>query len=579
MFEALTRASVDLDDEVGLAEFSELEWEPTEVGVTDESEAHPTPSNRYSWMRTQNSRGRPGLPTPVASATHTTRYRLGDLIAWVEGPGTRRVCIDRDWRWALARAARAYVERSRRGGAGAPESGHSPLDDVRHFMVGLILFVMANGDSSEIDEAITDTLLEPHGAKPVLQMLCGLARRRGNAPDLVAVRLMEAVAEGSRPATRCAQAVVAALTDRQPPMTLIGTIYDELGKLSPKSGATTTGAPLALLMSGLADLSRGDVVVDPACGEGRMLLAAGGLQRDLTLVGRDNDRTSIDTAWALFRLSHQGAEVAPVEDSLRQIDEIPPGDVVLLDPPIAKGAHVRRWLTLATQLCPRGRIVIALPGNTLRPRRREWPQVRDRVVAVIACPAGSKSDTGDATAVWLLGPSAPDRPLLVVNAAPERSSQLTIDDAGELASAVIDWRRTGSWNAPSEMTVRAEEFHRLEIEAAGGELRLKELLIDPREKVVHELAAPDTFDADQVATSMMSAPRSWRKQTIVDQVRPDGGPGSLQELARLLLVELRAARPPDSQVTALESLLVEFVDSPLSPSPRGKTVGRRQQKG
>ena len=285
---------------------------------------------------------------------------------------------------------------------------------------------------------------------------------------------MEAVAEDSRPATRCAQAVVAALTDQQLPMTLIGAIYDELGKVSPKSGATTTGRAVgASHERSRRDFSRGDVVVDPACGEGQLLFAAAGRQPDLTLIGRDKERICTDTAWALFRLGHLDAEVGPVEDSLRQIDEIPPGDVVLLDPPIAKGAHVRRWLTLATQLCPRGRIVIALPGNTLRPGRREWPQVRDRVVAVIACPAGSKSDTGDATAVWVLGPSAPDQPILVVNAAPERSSQLTIDDARELASAVIDWRRTGSWNASPGMTVRAEEFPRLKIDAAGGELRLK----------------------------------------------------------------------------------------------------------
>ena len=244
-----------------------------------------------------------------------------------------------------------------------------------------------------------------------------LADQRGTEGDSVASRLLNSLGTPwPNEAIRCARAVVAAVLDDESPSSLADLIFDELAQVS-VPGATTTEAAMATLMSGLAGITENDVVLDPACGEGRLLLAAGRRRPDAVLIGMDREDVCIDTTAALMRLNGLDADLDKVEDSLADSDPIRVANVVLLDPPVAKGTHVRRWMTLATRLCPDGRIVSILPGSSLRAGRREWREFGDRTLAVVACPPQSKTDTGEAPAIWVLGRRVATLDVLIVDAA------------------------------------------------------------------------------------------------------------------------------------------------------------------
>jgi hypothetical protein len=597
--EALTRASINLDDSVSLAEFSELEWELVPRVDGGGAKLPSTASNRHSWMRTRISRtrsqGSPAespLPTPVPSPAHIMRYRLGDLIEWVEEPGNRRVRFERDWLWALQRAARVYVENEDQIDRTFDEAGQTANDHLRHFVVGLVLFCARNGDTSEIDPEIIEELLDPAMEASLVQVLRKRAARGAEKSDQVAERLMADVDAGSIEVARCAQAVVAGLIDENlPASSVLAESLGELVNLSPRRGATTTSLALAGLMSGLVDLSPGKVVIDPACGEGELLLAAARAEAGLVVVGRDNQEVCTYTTWALLHLKQLDPDIR-VADSLNDGRSFPRADVVLLDPPVLKGVHVRRWLSLATQLCPDGQIVTILPGVSLRPGRREWEEAKNRVKAVIACPARTKTDTGDAPAVWVLGDNDEDRPVLIVDAAPEASGPLTIESADELAGSVLGWLRTGTWSPPSGVPVEAESFPRSFIDMQDGELRLRELLSRfvggtyPDDAPYDPLNDTRTISkalalADVAVASIESDLASGPKRLHIDRsavgisseglirllavnlkrerVDTETLTSSLRDLARLLLDELRASKRADSAPTQLESALSNFV--------------------
>jgi N-6 DNA Methylase len=550
LVEALTRASIDLDDKVSLAEFSDLEWERIGGDAARRPNIPATRDNRYSWMRTQLSRRRSqgeesGLPRRVASPRHSTAFLLGDLIAWIEQAGHRRVRYERDWKWALLRAATAYLDRPGQPVPEPDELGHTAIDNLRHFLVGLILLCAPNGDLSALDSEIIDVLLAPGPPISTLAAFRELAQRRQLESDHVAIRLMAAANLGYEEVIRCARATVAGLFDAgKSPGHHAFDLSRELRKLSARSGTRATDWGLAALMCSLADLSAFDVVVDPACGEGQLLLGASfsaesSSEEPLTLVGRDNSEACTDTARAYFYLEDAAADtdIQTIKDSLSDVDQFPRADVVLLDPPLVKGVHVRRWLTLATQICPNGRVVTVLPGNSLRPGRREWLEVRHRVLAVIACPPNTKSDTGEAPAVWLLGKENRTGSVLVVDARQITSNPLDRVESTILAGQVNEWVQYGVWNASPLVPADAQAYPREVIDKHDGELRLKELpdMVNVMRAEVRE----DPLDLDPAKT--------------------DDTSHSVLPLARTLLSKLLSTKLPDSPPSALEQALYDFL--------------------
>ncbi|MEY4338890.1 MAG: hypothetical protein RLZ14_740 [Actinomycetota bacterium] len=131
-----------------------------------------------------------------------------------------------------------------------------------------------------------------------------------------------------------------------------------------------TGRRLAGLMVSVAGVPQGGSVLDPACGEGELLLeCAQRMGTDVSLFGQEVDRG----AWRIARSqmlilgveAHLGAAVA---DSLR--DPLHVGatfDAVVVDPPLGADAPaLDRWIEFGFRhLKPGGRVVVALPLNEL----------------------------------------------------------------------------------------------------------------------------------------------------------------------------------------------------------------------
>ena len=251
------------------------------------------------------------------------------------------------------------------------------------------------------------------------------------------------------------------------PPSLVGFLFEHLAGLGARAGVTTTGQSLAHLVAALGRPGAGERVVDPACGEGQLLCAAALRAGDAALVGRDNDVGALLTAEAVLKLNNVTADLdGGPTDSLETGTDLGPADLVLLDPPLGGGRHVVRWLRLATELSPDGRAVVVLPGDALRRGRREWTTVAERVVAVIACPARLRADTGEAPSVWVLGRDRTDD-VLVVDAASPGAASFGVEQAEQLASAINEWRlwgrveaaggHAGAWRCRARTSLRREE--------------------------------------------------------------------------------------------------------------------------
>jgi hypothetical protein len=192
--------------------------------------------------------------------------------------------------------------------------------------------------------------------------------------------------------------------------------------------ARTTVTPLAMLMAALSGVNPGNVVFDPACGEGAALLACADLvDRHVVLHGQELE----EGTWriACCRLLLAGLDPSglakPGHDSLRA-DQFPDlrADVVVLDPPVNEPrAPLARWIPHALHhLMPEGRAVIALPLSTLvkvnAARRlpdkkvvRQFDELSDqrRLVGAVVLPRGHRGDVVGPIAVFVIGGAAATR--------------------------------------------------------------------------------------------------------------------------------------------------------------------------
>ena len=324
----------------------------------------------------------------MAGSTRASLYRLGDLVDWVREHAEAEVIFDPGW--ALLRGARSFAEEQQiEPGPGPRIAETVPLDRLRRFLVGVALLWASARESTSLRANVVEAVLQEGDDLP--GRLCALAIRSGSGSDRLAEQLLSFVADAlTRPRRGAAAAAVAMLeSGEESPPSLAGFLFEHLAGLGARAGVTTTGQSLAYLVAALGRPGAGERVMDPACGEGQLLCATTQRAGDAELVGRDNDVGALLTAEAVLELNNVTADLdGGPTDSLDTGTDLGPADLVLLDPPLGGGRHVVRWLRLATELSLDGRAVVVLPGDALRRGRREWMTVAERVVAVIACPAG-----------------------------------------------------------------------------------------------------------------------------------------------------------------------------------------------
>ncbi|MBO2457137.1 N-6 DNA methylase [Actinomadura violacea] len=211
---------------------------------------------------------------------------------------------------------------------------------------------------------------------------------------------------------------------------------------------TVTRPDVARLMTRLA-CRKGDVVLDPACGLGTLLLSASGARHAL---GQDSDPAAARIAAVRLRLAGTPADVVAA-DSLRG-DAFPgeAADAVVCDPPFGDRVWGHGELTGDPRweygLPPRGEPELAWVQHCLahvRPGGR---------AAVLMPPAvasrrpgrrirGSLLRAGALRAVITLAPGGPDLWLLRRPEPGERppGAVLLLDAAGDLGRAEREWRR------------------------------------------------------------------------------------------------------------------------------------------
>ena len=180
--------------------------------------------------------------------------------------------------------------------------------------------------------------------------------------------------------------------------------------------STMTSASLADAIAAVAAVERRQRVLDPASGEGSLLLSVARSAPSALLEGREKD----DFSWAVsvVRLELHGvkAELTPLP-SLGG-PALSRADVVVLDPPLDNRREYVEWLRLAlSALEPRGRAVVALPAFAADPARREWKDVGSvHATSLVHLPGRLRSDAGQPLVLWVLSPEEAEGDLREVDA-------------------------------------------------------------------------------------------------------------------------------------------------------------------
>ena len=287
---------------------------------------------------------------------------------------------------------------------------------------------------------------------------------------------------GSDATSRLAYEVVMTLDAASDESTRCG-LFEGLAVLAARdrfSGEFSTPNELADLVARLVDF-RGGTVVDPAVGQGNLLLRAASKGRDFAtdsiVLGIDiNERTS-RRARSRFYLYGRPAEIRTESALIADMESLPLADAVVLDPPygLSNWGYAElyvdprwrfgtpppnsanfAWLQLASlRLKPDGRAAVLMTTGSLFSSGREGA-IRRRMVeagvveAVVVLPPRLRTDISIPLALWLL--RSPDAradsgEVLLVDASDLGASgrsqfslpQTSIDRIVHLVSA---WRKT-----------------------------------------------------------------------------------------------------------------------------------------
>lgn len=401
--------------------YTQLPWRhnpslPVLLGVSDLARLlGVAPSVLTNW-RSRSTR----FPADRSAGTQP-QFDVVEVLEWLRHSGPRSRPVPRldplVWWGTLARAfhAQTAIRQARRTLAA--------LVLLRHTSArwpALVEVALTRGDDTRaMRAAVDDALLDPS--------LGALFTRPDGAPDSGSMRPLLAgpldVPSGEEPfladlvdaldqvdGDRLAEALAMALDVER----------DVRGR-----PLQTTSSPLALVMGSLARPAQSDVVFDPACGEGSLLLAcAETAEGSVRLVGQEIDETAVVIARTrLLVAGHSDHRLAePGHDSLRD-DQFPDlrADVVVIDPPFADDAPpLELWIEHGLRhVADRGRVVVTVPLSSLvdvkAARRRAAPRVTSlveglaadrRVEGVVVLPRGHRVDVVGPLAIVVLGPGS-----------------------------------------------------------------------------------------------------------------------------------------------------------------------------
>lgn len=259
---------------------------------------------------------------------------------------------------------------------------------------------------------------------------------------------------GSDAASRLAYEVVMTLDAASDESTRRG-LFESLAELAARdrfSGEFSTPDELADLVARLVDF-RGGIILDPAVGQGNLLLRATSQSHDSatdsTVLGVDINEHASRRARSRFYLHRRPAEIRNESALTADIKSMPLVDAVVLDPPYGIGnwgyaelyvdprwrfgapppnSADFAWLQLAClRLKPNGRAAVLMgTGSLIRSGREEAirrAMIEAGVVeAVIVLPPRLRTNTSIPLALWLL--RSPD--------ARVASGQVLLVDASEL---------------------------------------------------------------------------------------------------------------------------------------------------
>lgn len=454
------RVAVDLEDPVSLADFVELWWAEEAPGE-DDGDFAGFLDRKQAALRMLR-RNHAGFPEPISSAGRSRLYRLGDLVDWV----VEAVSVEDP--------EAAVVQRV---GAVAPawhlwravEAGERELGALscRNLVVALVTALGAARRRSKAKKM--PAAVERMVATDRLPTLLGVEAEgfEEGCPALRGVfsRLLEGLPQQVTSGSRLLGAIWLAVQSGTAAAEVADQILARLDGGNGERKPTLTGDSLVQLLLAAGDPVRGEVVLDPAAGEGNLLLAVGRrLEGSVHLIGYESD----PDAWAIAkcRLWLHGIEAdLHLGPSLDGVQPLPCADLVLVDPPLQSRRDYHRWLALAEECRrPGGRAVIALPVISAGPRRREWAEVgQHRAGALIKCPARLRSDHGDALVLWVLEHDDSE-PVLLVDASSlghqrGTSTEVNTEEAAALDQSLRSWRgrREVTGGGPIVVSVRSRE--------------------------------------------------------------------------------------------------------------------------
>jgi predicted RNA methylase len=463
----------DLDDRVSLGAFGELWWAAERTGSDDTKEFRDKKQAAIRMLR----RNHPGFPASVTASGRTHLFRLGDLAEWAVGAQKSPMSPEEAVRhrsalvgveWHLDRAIDAWVTE-----LGPYRARHlAPL-------IAMALDQAAVAPGLSKLPARVRTLLEDGSG--LSRLLHGLtARRAGSPPGLAdAINVLSdglpASAEGT---ARLARAMVASILAGQSAADVADHTLERCQSGDSEASQRRTAESLSMLMLAAGRPQPGEHIVDLAAGEAGLLIrAAGEAAGAVELTGIEVDPVT----WAIGRCRlhlHGLAADFRLGDSLTDLESLPTGDLVLVDPPVDKRRHYVRWLTAAISACLEdSRAVVTVPALAAERGRREWREVGIRhCTFLVKCPDRLRLDRGTRLAIWGLEQS-PRENLLVVDASrlgTERVAlrDISADEAKSLHDLLDRWQRTGRVNPvspleangiprlayaglPAEVTVRA----------------------------------------------------------------------------------------------------------------------------
>lgn len=450
-------------------------------------------------LRMRRQRSSQFVP-PAETTSRAVLYRLQDLLAWAGRPRSSdgqpnlelipQALRIREWaiQRCVERCARHYgPESTRMLVAGIalvrcdPDLGPN-LDPAHHGVTGLFAALWDRveaslGDTSSTEDSSLGFTPDPppsRDARVVVALLRGeipTSFDLTSAPnsDIADVSTGPISIERTSPEAdllvdeiwrlwQTAQRVAG--TDTAPSAEFLRIVDEALASLSISSLELTYGTSpvLARLLVEVAAPRPGQVLLDPACGDGDVLIAAadrtaGRTGQTIALIGRDLE----PRAWVICKarlgmrgLAHQLGQ--PV-DSLEDDEQLGRFDRVVVEPGSSLWA-AHRWLARTVALLgPEGVGVVELPIQTLgrdgrgrrvdRPVEREAAAAQGHVLAVITTPRKVRPESADPVAIWVLTPEPPSRGILLIDlrepsreksgAEPLTSEQIAF--AGELIHA------------------------------------------------------------------------------------------------------------------------------------------------